>query len=208
MKRLSLIKEFGGILSKEIGWTWPFFLIGCLFQRNALFQKTHWSQSSPLVDEAKYVKDLTIIPTIYLQLEKKIGREKATQVIDRILEVTGDALYQPALELAAASEQSGIARFMAFRSKMDLSQADRFNKKTYLNVDDRSCHYILTKCLPNELFTELGIPELTRTVCKGDEKFFRKAFPDLVFSRGDSWENTMAYGKDHCEYQLTVKPGV
>ncbi len=34
---------------------------------------------------------------------------------------------------------------------------------------------------------------------------FTEAFPDLEFTRGDSWENTIAFGKDHCEYILEVK---
>lgn len=97
---------------------------------------------------------------------------------------------------------------MAYRARMDNSDADRFNVKEYLTVNETTCHYILKRCVAFDLFSELGTPELARFFCQGDEKFFPVAFPDLIFTRGDSWENTIAYGKDHCEYQLTTKEDV
>jgi hypothetical protein len=38
-----------------------------------------------------------------------------------------------------------------------------------------------------------------------NQAFYPLAFPDLESSHGNSWENTMAYGKDHCEYLATKK---
>jgi hypothetical protein len=38
-----------------------------------------------------------------------------------------------------------------------------------------------------------------------DRVFYEKAFPELLFHRGDSWENTIAYGKDHCDFIFELK---
>jgi hypothetical protein len=52
--------------------------------------------------------------------------------------------------------------------------------------------------------TALGTLELARLICEVDRVFFAEAFPELAFSRGDSWENTMAYGKPACELMLVL----
>ncbi len=44
------------------------------------------------------------------------------------------------------------------------------------------------------------MPELTRLFCEVDTEFFAEAFPEFRFHRGDSLENTVAYGKDHCVF--------
>jgi hypothetical protein len=56
-----------------------------------------------------------------------------------------------------------------------------------------------------DFFTEVGTPELTRLFCEVDREFFPRAFPDLRFYRGDSWENTIAYGKNQCEFIFETK---
>jgi hypothetical protein len=86
-----------------------------------------------------------------------------------------------------------------------LFKTNAFNQKEYLAVDNRSCPYIIKKCIAHDFFSEAGTPELTRFFCQGDGLFFTEAFPDLEFTRGDSWENTIADGKDHCESILEGK---
>jgi len=88
---------------------------------------------------------------------------------------------------------------------MEQTAADRFNVREYLIVDETTCHYILKRCVAHDFFSEAGTPDLTRFFCQGDELLFTEAFPDLEFTRGDSWENTIAYRKDHCEYMLKLK---
>jgi len=57
----------------------------------------------------------------------------------------------------------------------------------------------LAPALYLELGERAGTPELTKLFCEVDRRFFPKAFPGLRFHRGDSWENTIACGKDRCE---------
>jgi hypothetical protein len=41
-----------------------------------------------------------------------------------------------------------------------------------------------------------------------DRRFFTEAFPDLTFHRGNSWENTIADGKDNCEFVFEKKEAI
>ena len=46
---------------------------------------------------------------------------------------------------------------------------------------------------------------LGKLFCEVDREFFPEAFPDFRFHRGDSWDNTIAYGKDHCDFIFEKK---
>ncbi len=205
MKYLQPLQLLVSAIRKEIGWTWPFFLLGCLRKANSLFRQTHWSALPSSDAEAKHVKALALFPAIYLKLVDRFGRQAALEKYQRITDDFGFALEKRAFTSYGISNLTGIERFTAFRKRMEQTAADRFNVREYLEVNETTCHYILKRCVAHDFFSEAGTPELTRFFCRGDELFFGSAFPDLVFTRGDSWENTMAYGKDHCEYLLKVK---
>ncbi len=208
MKNLKPFTLLVSAIQKEVGWSWPMFLLGCLFKTNTIFRKSHWSTQPAKDAEAVHVKHLALFSAIYLKLLDRFDRQIALEKYQRISMDFGFALQKQTYDSLPISHLSGIERFMAYRKRMDRSDADRFNQKEYLAVDHRSCHYVIKKCIAHDFFSEAGTPELTRFFCKGDELFFTEAFPDLEFTRGDSWENTIAFGKDHCEYILEVKVSV
>lgn len=197
-----------GAIKKEIGWSWPVFLLDCLFKTNAIFRKAHWGALPAKDPEAVHVKGLALFSAIYLKLVDRFGKQTALEKYQRITADFGFALEKQAFDSYQISNLTGMERFIAFRKRMEQTAADRFNVRRYLTVDGTTCHYILTRCIAHDFFSDAGTPELTRFFCRGDELFFAAAFPDLEFTRGDSWENTMAYGKDHCEYILKVKGSV
>jgi len=102
-------------------------------------------------------------------------------------------------------EDAGMERLMAFNNLMDQKGAPRFNKREYVKQDENICHFLITRCVFNDFFAETGTSELTKLFCEVDHRFFPEAFPDFRFHRGDSWENTIAYGKDHCEFVFEKK---
>ena len=83
---------------------------------------------------------------------------------------------------------------------VDEKGAGQFCNREYPEKTNIICHRVVTKCPFHNFFLEAGTPELTRLFCEVDKIFYAKAFPELEFSRGDLWENTIAYGKDHCEF--------
>lgn len=205
MSSLRLLRPIGSVLNREVGWTWPALLLASLWRSRAVFRKTHWSSPSAPAAEARYVRRLALFPALYLELVDRLGEGPALEKYGRIASTFGVALERQALASFKLSHLAGMERFMAFRARMDKSDADRFNVKEYLTADDTTCHYVLRRCVAHDFLSEAGTPELTRFFCRADELFFCQAFPDLAFSRGGSWENTIAYGKDRCEYVLTTK---
>lgn len=94
---------------------------------------------------------------------------------------------------------------MAFHDLMDEKGAPRFNTRIYKDKTESCCHFVITRCVLKDFFAEVGAPELTKFFCEVDRRFFTEAFPDFNFHRGDSWENTIAYGKPECEFIFDKK---
>jgi hypothetical protein len=200
LKEIQIIKA---ILSKSIGWSWPVVLLKALARKNAVFSKTSWSNTRG--SESGFVKRISLAPALYMELRERIGRDEAFEVVEELLVSIGceeQWHHLNSMDLAGGSQMEGL---MAFNELMDQKGAPRFNRREYVKRDDNMCHFLITRCVFNDFFTEAGTPELTKLFCQVDRRFFPEAFPDFRFHRGDSWENTIAYGKDHCEFVFEKK---
>ena len=71
------------ILNKYIGWSCPLFLFKSYVKKQFLFKKTSWSNKRD--DETIFVKHLTLASTLYLELKKKFGGEKAFKITREII---------------------------------------------------------------------------------------------------------------------------
>jgi hypothetical protein len=102
-------------------------------------------------------------------------------------------------------DKAPMEQLMDFNELMDQKGAPRFNDREYIRQDDEVCHFVITRCVFNDFFSEVGTPELAQLFCDVDRKFFPKAFHKLKFHRGGSWQNTIAYGLDRCEFIFEKK---
>jgi len=196
--KLKEIQNIKSALSVSIGWSWPFVLLKVLAKKNALFSKTRWAKTGGL--ETKFIKRVSVAPALYVELGKWIGRDKAFEVLDELLVSIGCNEQWDHLNSMDVAEIVGMERLKAFNNLMDQKGAPRFNKREYIRQDEDTCHFLITRCVFYDYFSETGTPELTKLFCEVDRRFFPEAFPDFSFHRGGSWDNTIAYGKDHCEF--------
>ena len=102
-------------------------------------------------------------------------------------------------------EEAGMQELMAFHELMDRAGAPKFNTRNYVEQGDTTCHFIIRRCVFNDFFSEAGVSELTQLFCEVDSEFFPAAFAELTFHRGSDPENTIAHGKDHCEFIFEKK---
>jgi hypothetical protein len=186
------------ILRTRIGWSWPAVMLKAGARKKVIFSKTRWSSIPGY--ESEFVKRISLAPALYVDLEKSVGREGAFEVMEDLLVSVGCNDQLEHLSVLDAVGGTAMARLMAFNKRMDQKGTPRFNKREYVKQNERICHFVITRCIFHDFFTEAGTPELTKAFCEVDRRFFPEAFPDFRFHRGDSWENTIAYGKDHCEF--------
>jgi L-2-amino-thiazoline-4-carboxylic acid hydrolase len=186
------------VLSKEIGWSWPIFLFVILSRKNDIFIKTHWHRVKGA--ESNFMKRLPIISAMYLELINRYNKEKALEIMKKVIVPIGLNESMTEFRSLHISEENQIKLLMRYLDLVDETGAGRFCIREYPEKTNNICHRVVTKCPFHTFFLEAGTPELTKYFCEVDQFFYAKAFPELNFHRGSSWENTIAYGKDHCEF--------
>ena len=197
------IRIIGSTLSACVGWNWPVVVLQALRGKNVLFDKSRWSKNRG--PEARFVQRIALAPALYRELGERIGSDRAFNVVESILVPIGCAEQWDHLHAIDVAGRSPMARLRAFNERMDRKGSPRFNRREVLRQDDETCHFIITRCVFSDFFTAVGTPELTGLFCEVDRRFFPEAFPGLRFHRGGSWQNTIACGRDHCEFVFEKK---
>ena len=202
--KIGELKTVGNVLSDVVGWTWPFLVLKSLVRRRAIFASTQWAGERSR--EADFVKRFSLTSAIYLELIDRTGKQEAFDAMRRILVPIGCSEQWTHMRSLGNAAESPMSRLMAFHSLMDRKGAPQFNVREYVERNDNVCHFKIKRCVFHDFFTQVGTPELTKLFCDVDREFFTPAFPDLNFHRGDSWENTIAYGREFCTF-IFEQPG-
>ncbi len=186
------------VLDKEIGWLWPILLARCLIRKNAIFKETHWVKIKNA--ESGLIKRLSLVAASYIELQAKFSKEKAFKIMRKIIVPIGCNEPMALLQSLNITGKKPMELLINYLDLVDKKGVGRFCNREYVKRNDNICHRVVTKCPFHSFFTEAGTSELTRLFCEVDKEFYSKAFPELKFHRGSSWENTIAYGKDHCDF--------
>jgi hypothetical protein len=196
--KLSEIRTSGSVLGAVYGPSWPLVLIRCQREAGRIFRASRWSrQPGP---EAQFVQRLTLAAAIYQKLLQKFEKDEAFDIVKRIIVPIGTKEQFEHASKMTNDWKDEMARLEAFHDLMDVKGGPRFNTRIFLERTSRICHFQITRCVFFDFFSEIGLPELTKLFCEVDRVFFPAEFPKIKFHRNGSWENTIAYGKDHCEF--------
>ena len=164
-----------------------------------MFQRTQWAGEKNT--EAEYAKRLAIAVALYRGLIEKTNRERAFETMRRVLVPAGVSEMLEIENTLNASDQKGMDKLMAFWCFLDQGGGlGQVNQGKFIKQDGEVLHYQMTGCFFARFYQETEVPELTRLMCESDREYFPQSVPEFKFHRGDSWENTIAYGKDVCEY--------
>lgn len=193
------------VLRKGLGAQWLTVLLKAVGKSGALFRRTDWAASGGA--EASFVRRLALPAAVYsLILDMpRFGKEDALRIVGGMILDVGCREQWNHLESMEMAERGGMARLMAFHDLMDDRGAPQFNTRIYREKTASRCHFVIVRCVFVDFFTAVNAPELARFFCKVDRRFFPDAFPDFRFHRGDTWENTIAYGKPECEFVFEKK---
>jgi hypothetical protein len=201
--KISEIKHIRSAVKDELGLSWPLFLAKSGIYSSSVFKKTHWASTRD--EESKFAKRLAFAPAIYLKLVERFGKEKAYQIAEQTLMPTSVDDLAAFLDTDSSADKTAMERLLAFWKAYDEKGANRFMEKEVLQQDDSTYQYVIKRCVVCDFMQEVGTPELTRIFCGSDFEFLPKAFPEFEFTRGDSPENTLGFGKDRCEFVFKKK---
>ena len=186
------------VLRKKVGWHWPIIVFKALRKKNGILKKTRWKDGKTL--EEKFVQRLSIACAVYEQLQDGFPKEDAFNAMREIIVPIGTQEQISHYSTITESFENPLDRLRAFHSHMDKEGNLRFNKREYVENNNHICHFHVTRCVFHDFFTEVGMPELTRLFCEVDDEFFSTAYPDIKFHRGQDENNTIAYGKQRCNF--------
>lgn len=192
------IRIAGSVLSEEIGWSWPLFLIRILIRKTNIFRNTHWSKVKGA--ESTFVRRLSILSAMYLELNSRSNAERSLEIMRKVVIPIGLNESMTVFRSLKISNKDPLELLISYLDLVDENGAGRFCNREYPKKNSNTCHRVVTKCPFHSFFSEAGTPEVTRLFCEVDKEFYAQAFPELKFHRGSSWENTIAYGKDHCDF--------
>ncbi|AEH45297.1 hypothetical protein Thein_1432 [Thermodesulfatator indicus DSM 15286] len=201
--RIQDLKIIQSVLSREVGPSWLWLVFKATLKQNAILKQTRWAGRSD--EETQFVKQLPIIVALYQELQKRNGKDKAYEIIKKLLIPLGCAEQKSYLEKLDLTGKTPMEKILAFNDIMEKEGALKINTFEYLTKSKDKCHFIIKRCIFHEFFTEVGTPELTKIFCEIDRAFLSEAFPEIKFHRGDSWENTIAFGKKHCDFIFEEK---
>ena len=196
--KLKEIKIIKSVLSKYLGNSWSLFFVKCLLGKNNIFRKTLWSKTGGI--EAKFAKRLSLTVAIYNRLKKIFSQEKAFEILSEIVIPVGCNEQLENTQSLNVSDKEPMEQLLSFYGFMGTQGVGRFVDRKMIKADHDYLHYEVKNCFFFRYYSETETPELARFFCLVDNEFFARAFPDFRFHRGDSPENTIAYGKDSCTF--------
>lgn len=198
------LKIFYG-LNRAAAFSWPFLLLAGKIRGRQIVKETRWANAGANPDELKYVHRLAVASAIYITLKEKKGKMAAFELMRIILVSFGRLTVRRRFHSVNLSGLTGMERLRAFNDHMVRQDEARHNDREYVEQSDTVCHYRINHCLVHDFFDAAGTPELTRLICEVDQYFFPRAFAEFDFSRGNSMENTIAYGKPYCDFILKLE---
>ncbi len=143
--------------------------------------------------------ELTALPLwVYINLKKKIGQQKAFEIM-RVAILTG-GIVQWNLAYQAVDKKRTFETLCDEELLVSKTGPTRWNTLEVMARTPTRFEIRITRCLYHELAQSLGIPEITPIVCQIDNAAFNSYVPDgIVFDRGGP-NRRIADGKSECNF--------
>ncbi len=81
--RIREMRVIGSVLREEIGSLWPIFFVRALRRKRSISKSTPWAEQKGV--EAEFANRLCMSAAIYIGLVERLGKDRAFEVMRRIL---------------------------------------------------------------------------------------------------------------------------
>jgi len=191
------------VLKDEFGFFWFLLLIKSVLKKNSLLKGTKWSIHKSA--EGRFARRLSILAALYSILKEKYNQGTAFRILSRVIVPTGCCEQWQNLRKLKVGNKYGYERLKIFYDFMGEGGSGQFVKRKLNSNTQKLVEYEVRECFFARFFKEMGMLELASLFCKVDRSFFPTAIPDYSFSRGDTWGNSSAYGKEYCIFRFEKK---
>ena len=147
----------------------------------------------------KELVKLTALPLwVYINLKKRIGQQKAFEIMRVVILTGGIAQWNLAYE--TVDKERTFDALCDEELLVSKTGPTRWNTLEVISRTPRRFEIKVTRCLYHELAMSLGIPEITPVVCQIDSAAFNSYLPDrVVFNRGGP-NRRISDGNSECTF--------
>jgi len=147
-----------------------------------------------------FVNEYAFIAWLYIRLTKKIGKEKAFEILRTSLLTTGLAVQQA--NFRTVESKRTFKNLVVFQKLTKEKGNTKLNEMEIISETNNKYEFRVTKCTFFELFSSLNVPELTTIFCSIDNAIFSSYLPEKITFHRNGVNNTIAAGNKYCEFVI------
>jgi len=149
---------------------------------------------------AAFVRLVGFQAWLYIRLKEKLGPEKGLEVMRAVILTGGAAIQQSGFRTVEAGRT--WENLIHFQQRNNREGATRWNEMEVITQNEAAYEIRVTRCLFLEFFSELGIPELTKSICALDNLIFSSYLPEEVTFHRGGLRQRMSDGGAECRFVM------
>lgn len=152
-------------------------------------------------DLPKDFVEVTALQTwMYIRLKGRIGKEKAYEVLRALVLPAGLAVQQSNFRCVEARRT--FENLITYIQRTNREGPTRWNRVEILEQSEHKYEIRVHNCMFHEVYTQLGVPELTGLMCAVDNAIFNTYLPDRITFHRNGIGNRIADGASACHFVI------
>ena len=147
-----------------------------------------------------FIETAGFMAWIYIRLKKKTDKERAFEIIRAAVLTSGLAVQQA--NFRNVEEGRTMENLVKYQQITNREGPTRLNTMEVIEESGKRYAFRVTRCLFHELFSQLGVPELTSIMCSIDNAIFNTYLPEKLTFHRNGLHNTIADGKEFCDFVI------
>jgi len=186
-----------------------FIVLGVLkgYLKNPLFSLLGTAVSFPCFRKRlhqdfpdEFVKRVAFLAWLYIRLKKRLGQERAFEIIRSVFLTAGLAVQLGNFRVVEAPRT--FENLVSYQQQTNREGPTRWNKMEILEQNNIRYEFRVHNCMFYDFFSRIGIPELTTVMCSVDNAIFNAYLPEKVTFHRDGCGNRIADGAPSCHFVI------
>jgi len=168
------------------------------FLTTSILTLPRFSKTVPDEFPREFVRAAALQAWIYIRLKKRLGQQKAYEVVRAMVLPIGLALQQGNFRCVEAGRR--FENLVTYQQRTNREGVTRWNTMKVLEQTTDRYEIQVSRCLYFEFFNTLGIPEMTRMMCAVDNAIFNSYQPEELIFHRQSLGNRIVDGAETCRF--------
>lgn len=155
------------------------------------------TQKNPTAPTA-FVNLVSLISALYFKLKEREASTKALDIVMAAFLPAGLALQMGNFRFV--EDEHTFGNLIKYQQRTNKEGPTKLNRMEIIRQDDAVYEFHVHNCMFRDVFSNLGIPELTSVMCAIDNVAFNAYLPDQVHFHRNGMNNSINRGNDFCTF--------